>query len=425
MKPTLFALVDCNNFYASCERVFNPGIWNRPIVVLSNNDGCVVARSNEAKALGIDMGVPLFQIRDLVDRHRVVVCSSNYALYGDLSRRVMGVLQKHSPDIEVYSIDEAFFQLSPQDQEATACDQWAADLRQQVKQWIGIPVSVGIAPTKTLAKLANHIAKKQTQTGVFTLLPENPILETIPIEEVWGVGKAWHRRLQSIGVSSVSQLQSLPEGWMRKEFGVVGVRLLKELNGEPCLHLEAPVTARQNTMVSRSFARDVHTCDALCEAIAVYATRLGEKLRRYNQQAEVITVFLWANGFKDNPGGERRYFARTLELPLASGNTNELVSHAIVLIKELYEPGIRYKKAGILASGLRPLQSLQTNLFVPELNHLRSATLMQTMDAINKRMGNNTVHVAACGHQPRFKLKSQWRSPRYTTRWDELLVVQL
>jgi DNA polymerase V len=278
-----FALVDCNNFYASCERVFQPQLAATPIVVLSNNDGCVVARSEEAKALGIPMGEPLFQIRDLIRREGVRVFSSNYALYGDLSRRVMEILGQHCAAIEVYSIDEAFLRLEFYAQTPERLLDFARRLRWTVLRCTGIPVSIGIAPNKTLAKLANHIAKRRTDEGVYFLLPQDPILAELPVAKVWGVGRAYERRLGERGVHTVRELQACYPGWIRQEFGVVGLRLLRELQGYACLDLEPPVTSRKHTMVSRSFARDVADPEDLRERLAVYATRLGEKLRRYHQ----------------------------------------------------------------------------------------------------------------------------------------------
>lgn len=419
----LYGLADCNNFYASCERVFNPKLHKRPVVVLSNNDGCVVARSNEAKALGIPLGVPLFQIRDLVRQHKIAVYSSNYALYGDMSRRVMTILQKHCADVEIYSIDEAFLKLDFYGWDERQCYDFALSLRAKILQWTGIPVSIGIAPTKTLAKLANHIAKKQTEEGVFILDPGHEKLKTIDIEEIWGVGAAYKRRLNAVGIETVAQLVKVREDWMKKEFGVVGLRMLKELKGFSCLGLEPPVESRKNMMVSRSFPKDVYKLEDLTEAVAVYATRLGEKLRHYRQHTSVITVYLWANRFKHkNPDGQG-CFARTIELPLATSNTNELIAWALAVVKALYRKDTNYKKAGILAGELTPEAILQTSLFMPETLSLRSAKLMKIMDEINRNYGKNTVYFAACGRNPNFRLKSAWRSKRFTTRWDEILIV--
>ncbi len=419
-----FGLVDCNNFYASCERVFNPKLLHRPVIVLSNNDGCVVARSNEAKALGIGMGEPFFKVKELVWKNQVAVFSSNYALYGDMSARVMDILQHHCAELEVYSIDEAFMRLDFYKHTEADYAAYGAKVRHQVLKSTGIPVSVGIAPTKTLAKLANHIAKKQTQDGVYLLHPNDPKLRELPIDELWGVGAAYQRKLNAVGINTIAELALAPEGWMRKEFGVVGLRLLKEIKGFACYDLEAPVESRKNMIVSRSFSKDVYQLSELTEAVAAYATRLGEKLRHYRQQTQVITVFLLANRFKKKHPEGQMAFSRTVELPHATSNNNELIAWAIAAASAMFEEGTNYKKAGIMATELTPEHQLQTNLFVAETKTLQSAQLMKSIDAINKKMGKNTVFFLACGTQQDWKLKSDHKSKRFTTCWEELLVVR-
>lgn len=417
-----YSLVDVNNFYASCERAFQPRLATCPVVVLSNNDGCIIARSNEAKALGIEMGVPYWEVRSLINEHQVQVFSSNYALYGDMSARVMDILQQHCADVEVYSIDEAFLELSFYKQNL---QQYGEQLRRVIWQCTGIPVSVGIARTKTLAKLANHIAKRQAPGGVYVLGPTDPKLLELPVSKVWGVGRAYERKLAEIGVKTVSALQQVEEGWMHREFGVVGLRLLKELKGEACHALEPPVTGRKHTMVSRSFRRDVYELEELKEAISVYASRLGEKLRRYRQAARHLTVFLWANPHKKIRPDGRSYFAMSLELPLATSNTNTFIQWAAAAVERLYEKGTNYKKAGLLAGGLQPATVLQTNLFVGEQRQLRFAKAIEAMDQLNRQYGSQTVHFASCGNGDNtWCRKEQWRSPRFTTCWEEVLRVK-
>lgn len=418
-----FALVDCNNFYASCERVFQPQFEKTPIVVLSNNDGCVVARSNEAKAIGIPMGEPAFKLRPLMNRENVKVFSSNYALYGDMSRRVMEILALHCADIEVYSIDEAFLELVFAQQTKESLEIWAEQLRILILNWVGIPVSIGIAPTKTLAKLANHIAKKQTTNGVYFLSSDAPLLANIPVDEVWGVGAAYVKRLGESGITTVAQLAAVNEKWMHQEFGVVGLRLVKELKGYRCYELEPPPGERQNTMVSRSFAKDIYDQQALEQRIALYATRLGEKLRQYDQATPVLTVYLWVNKFKNTRKDQRTCFVQSIELPLATNNTNRLIQWSTLLTRSLYQEGTNYKKAGIMASHLVPAHLLQGNLFADPAVEQRSKKLMKAMDAINKKMGRNTLHFAACGHDQSIPVQQSYRSQRYTTRWKELLRV--
>jgi DNA polymerase V len=424
MMRRYFALVDCNNFYASCERVFDARLNDRPVVVLSNNDGCVIARSNEAKALGVPMGEPLFKVRQLVAKHRMAIYSSNYTLYGDMSRRVMELLSRHCADVEVYSIDEAFCELRFAGQTEKSLIGWAEDLRAKIFRGVGIPVSIGIGPTKTLAKLANHIAKKRTATGVYSIEAGQPVLDDLTIDKVWGVGRAYVRRLAAVGVLSVAQLAAVDQRWMRKEFGVVGLRLVKELNGDVCLDLEPPIVGRKNTMVSRSFPKDVYDLGEIERRLALYATRLGEKLRQYDQAAQTITVYLWVNKHRNERADGRECFARTIELPVASNHTNQLIAWAIAAGRSLYEPGTNYKKGGIMAGELVPSAQLQGNLFVDHTLINRNDKLMAAVDKINRLQGQGTAYFASCGHSTKIPLRQEYKSPCYTTRWDDLLRVR-
>ncbi|MEM9835506.1 MAG: Y-family DNA polymerase [Bacteroidota bacterium] len=418
-----FALVDCNNFYASCERVFQPQYNGQPVVVLSNNDGCVIARSNEAKALGIPMGEPLFKVKQLVKSKNVKVFSSNYTLYGDMSRRVMEVLHQHCDDMEIYSIDEAFLSLRFAQQTLASLQAWAIRLRRTVHQHTGIPVSIGIGPTKTLAKLANHVAKRHTTTGVHYLPAGNAWLGKLAVDKVWGVGRAYVRRLGVHQVQTVADLVAVKESWMRQEFGVVGLRLLKELKGVPCLELDPPISGRKHTMVSRSFSHDLYDLPEIQRRLALYATRLGEKLRQYNQAAGVITVYLWVNKFKNQRKDGRTGFARSLTLPLATSNTNQLIKYSAQIAAKLYEAGNNYKKAGILASELRPAGVQQGNLFAAHQPHQRASHVMETLDQINRRMGRDMVYFASCGHRPKIPFRQEYRSPCYTTKWTDILTI--
>jgi DNA polymerase V len=420
----LFALVDCNNFYASCERLFDPRLNGKPIVVLSNNDGCVIARSNEAKALGIPMGEPLFKVRQLVEKHDVRIFSSNYTLYGDMSRRVMEMLARHCADVEIYSIDEAFLELRFAGQTESSLIRWAEDLRYKVGKGVGIPVSIGIGPTKVLAKLANHIAKKRTTSGVYAIQADAPILKEITIDEVWGVGRAYCRRLAPLGIETVDQLAAIDQRWMRSEFGVVGLRLVRELNGQVCEELEPPLQGRKNTMVSRSFARDIYDLGEIERRLALYATRLGEKLRQYDQAATTLTIYLWANPHRNEREDGRVCFSRSIELPVASNHTNELISRAIAIGRGLYEEGTNYKKAGIMAGQLVPAAERQGNLFADQPAVRRSDALMQALDAINRKQGGGAAYFASCGHSTRIPLRTDYKSPCYTTRWENLLRVK-
>ncbi len=425
----MFALVDCNNFYASCERVFQPRLRGQAVIVLSNNDGCVVARSNEAKAVGIPMGVPFFQIQDIVKKHKVHYFSSNYALYGDMSERVMAVLQSLCADVEIYSIDEAFLKLSFHNQTERSLMEFAKTVRQTVKDWTGIPVSVGIAPTKTLAKLANHIAKKQCPTeGVFILMAsDKTVLSQLPVSEIWGIGRAHDARLSAQNIKTVWDLCQMPEAWARQELGgVVGVRLLKELKGFPCHDLEPPVINRQNMCVSRSFQKDIGKLPDLKEAIATYTTRICEKLRYYKQKTGVITVFLVRNRFKGNyTEGGYAYTTQTIELTVPSSDTAKIITAATQIIEQLYRDGLTYKKAGIIVSDLRPANTLQTDIFGEAQTERKREALMVTMDKLNARFGRNMVRSATCTgkHFSDWQMKAAFRSPRFTTRWGEILKV--
>ncbi len=418
MSP-IFALADCNNFYASCERVFNPRLIGKPVIVLSNNDGCVVARSNEAKALGIAMGIPEFQIRTLIRRHQVEVFSSNYALYGDMSQRVMETLGQFCPEIEVYSIDEAFMDLSGFVQRNLA--EYGQTIRATVRRWTGIPVSVGIAETKTLAKVANHVAKRSgVSAGVFDLTTapnREDILRGFPVEEVWGVGPRTAQILKAQGIGTAYQLREADEPWIRKRFGVVGLRTVRELRGLSCLSLEDCPPPKQGITVSRSFGRPVETLAEMREAVATYLTRAAEKLRQEGLAVSVLTVFLQTNQFKDEP---QYHNACTLTLPVATSVTSELLHTALRGITTIYRGGFRYKKAGVMLTGLMPASQVQTDLFDSQ-NRARSQSLMRAVDRLNDRMGEGTVQYGAVGLSPRWKAKFARRSPAYTTRWEEVV----
>lgn len=421
----MFALIDCNNFYASCERVFQPRLKETAIIVLSNNDGCVIARSKESKALGIGMGVPYWEVKKLIHKHKVKVFSSNYQLYGDLSERVMEILRSCCDELEVYSIDEAFMKLSFYQQDANSLIRFGEKIRKMILQCLGLPVSVGIAPSKTLAKLANHMAKKENKSGVYLI--ENadaPILKSIDVSKVWGIGRASKNRLNYHSIESVHDLIGMPEKWMRRHFGVVGLRVLKELKGFPCFDLEPPPSSRKNVVVSRSFRRDVYELSDLIEAISVYASRLGEKLRHDKMNARIITVHLMVNSFRNQRPDGRTYFAKNIELPLASSSTNQLIQAAVQGIKSIYEKGTNYKKAGIMAGELKSTGNLQTNLFESIDFHQQSEKLMPVIDKINKRLGKQSIYFASCGKQQTWKRKAAWCSPAYTTKWSDLLRVK-
>ena len=418
----MYALVDCNNFYASCERVFDPRLEQRPIVVLSNNDGCVIARSNEAKALGIAMGEPAFQKEEVYAKHNVAVFSSNFALYGDMSQRVMRTLAQHSAAMEIYSIDEAFLECGGLT--ADGLDRFGSQLRKTVKQWTGIPVSIGVAPTKTLAKVANHIAKRlPDNSGVCVLNKEETIeycLKKLPVEKLWGVGRRYALFLRSWGINTAWDLRRMPEGWVKDNMTVVGLRLQKELKGEPCIPLENQPQKKKEICTSRSFGTMVMELDELQQAVSMYATRCAEKLRTQNSCTNLVEVFLHTNPFRpDLPQYKNVRFVR---LPVASNSTLNVVQAALRGLQSIYRTGYQYKKAGVIVSGLVTSNTIQYNLFhsTDEDRHMR---LMNSMDKVNDREGRDVLRVAEQGFDRRWTLRQERLSPCYTTRWADFMTI--
>jgi len=394
MRP-IFALVDCNNFYASCERVFNPKFNGQPIVVLSNNEGCVVARSNEAKALGIGMGVPEFQIRPLLRAHHVQVFSSNYTLYGDMSQRVMETLEQFCPDLEVYSIDEAFLSLVGFERQNLS--NYGREIRRTVKQWTGISVSVGIAETKTLAKIANRVAKRTPDTGgVFDLLAcrdRDALLGRVAVEDVWGIGLNHARLLKPHGITSAQELAGADDRWIRKRMGIVGLRLVTELRGVSCLDLEQCPAPKQSLTCSRAFGTLINTLAEMEKAVSVYTSRVAEKLRREGLAAAVLTVCLTTNEFKEGP-----QYSNTLtrKLPIVTDSTADLIGSALQSIRAIYRDGYYYKKAGVMLTGLVPANQTQADLF-DDQDRRKSQRLMSALDAVNDRWGGGTLQYASSG----------------------------
>lgn len=421
--PPAFAIVDCNNFYVSCERVFNPKLAGKPVVVLSNNDGCVVARSNEAKALGIKMGVPVFKISNLIKAYGVQAFSSNYALYGDMSQRIMNTLSGFTPDVEIYSIDEAFLDLS-QCKRYNLTD-YGHKIRSTIKKWIGIPVSIGIAETKTLAKIANKIAKKSVKAeGVLNLTASpylNRALEIIDVGDVWGIGRSYSRFLNNYGIHNALQLRDAADNFIKKKMGITGVRLLNELRGIPCYALEHSPSPKKGITVSRTFKNSIETLDELKEAVATYVSLGAEKLRKEYSVAGVMMVFLMTNRFN-----KENYYVniKTIKLPVATSDTSELIHYAHEGLEGIYRKGYLYKKAGIIFKHLNPENQIQADLFNYK-DFKRSKKLMQTLDKINKKMGSDTLKYAATGlsKNQRWKTVFKRRSPSYTTNWDQLLKV--
>lgn len=412
--PTI-ALVDCNNFYVSCERVFAPRLEKKPVIVLSNNDGCVVSRSNEAKALGIGMAVPEFTVRHLIQKHNVQVLSSNYALYADMSQRVMEVLEHFCPDMERYSIDEAFLNLDgfrSRDSHA-----YAQSIRTTLKQYTGIPVSIGVAETKTLAKVAGRIAKRSG--GVLDLgacSDKAPHLVTTPVGDVWGIGPAHARFLQGHGIKTALQLRDTDNQFIKKHMGIVGLRLVMELRGVSCLDLDQCPPPKQGITCSRAFSRMLSSLDELKEAISSYATRAAEKLREEGLAVTRLTVFLKTNEFKDVPQHNE---STTIRLPVPTDTTHELIRSALDCLRKIYRPKFEYRKAGVILTELVPTSEVQGDLF-DQQNRGRGKNLMTALDSVNARFGSGTLQYASSGIERTWKTQFLKRSPAYTTDWGQL-----
>lgn len=416
----VFALVDCNNFYASCEKLFRPDLKDTPVVVLSNNDGCVVARSREAKSLGIKMGVPAFQIKAEMQRHGILAFSSNYALYADLSNRVMRTLEEMAPRVEVYSIDEAFLDLTGIES-AISLVEFGQQVRERIGHWIGITVCVGIAPTKTLAKLANHAAKKYPATqGVVDLT--NPdrqrrLLALVPVDDVWGVGRLLSKRLNALGITTALDLANASPRAIRDQFSVVLERTVRELNGESCIELEEIPPTKKQIVCSRSFGVKITQFELLREAVCEYATRATEKLRKEQQQAKVLTVFIRTSPFKDN---EPQYSnSASGELLIPSCDTRDFIELANHLLKRIWKDGFRYAKAGVMLSDFYDPGMFQPGLFDDVSTRSNSQQLMSVLDTINQS-GAGKIFFAGQGTKKDWSMKREHLSPAYTTRWDQL-----
>ena len=428
---SVFALVDCNNFYASCEKLFDPKLKDRPVVVLSNNDGCVVARSAEVKALGIPMGVPWFQIQAEARRYGIVAFSSNYALYADMSNRVVEVLSDFSPNLEVYSIDESFLDLSGMSLRTESLAAYGVEIRQRVADWLGLAVCVGIAPTKTLAKLANHCAKKGLAgaDGVcdFTTLNSGALshlFARIEVGEVWGVGRQIKARLAAMGIQTVRQLRDADAETIRARFSVVLERTVCELRGESCLDLQEVVPDKQQIMSSRSFGTLVYERADLEEAVASYIAKAAEKLRAQDSLAGGVQVYIRTNVFK--PEVPQYQKGVTVPLPEATADTRVLTQWAIRILRRIYRPGFGYHKAGVMLLDLVPAAKRQLALFDSQggAGDARSGKLMAVLDDINQRYGRQSLRLAAEGVERSWQMRRGNLSPGYTTSWDGLPVAR-
>ena len=438
----MYGLVDCNNFYVSCERVFNPSLRGKPVVVLSNNDGCIIARSNEAKALGIPMGAPLHLYKTLIKQNKIFTYSSNYTLYGDMSSRVMSVLNYFIPNIEIYSIDEAFLNLKNFNIQSLQDEMFK--IRERIYQWTGIPVSIGIGPTKTLAKLANKIAKKNSSNGVYILTVSTQlthILSNMKLEDIWGVSKGWGNRLRSIGINNPRQLQQANPRQIRTLISVVGERIIYELRGQPCLALEEVINKKSIT-VSRSFGNMINDKDSLKKALANYAARAAEKLRHQDSVCGGIYVFINTNRFRER---DLQYSnSATINFDELTDSTTIIIEKSFKLLENLYRPKYNYKKIGVTLLGLKQKDDgssdnyiIQGSLFIhnagQQIHISRSCDRMKLIDNINAKMGKMTIFHGSQGviknsrniksEPDKWRMRSCYKSPFYTTNWDDILKV--
>jgi DNA polymerase V len=413
------AIADANEFYVSCERVFDASLRDRPVVVLSNNDGCVISRSREAKALGIGMGVPLFKVRNVVEENDVAVFSSNYQLYGDLSLRLADAFQEFTPDVEVYSIDEAFLGLEARPGQSFR--DYGLEIKAKVYKWTGVPCSLGISQTKTLAKVAQRFTKKHPQTqGVLDLTDPSDhtaVLEETPVGDVWGVGPGYAKLLRGAGIDTARKLRDAGRRWVRRRMTVVGARVVEELRGVSCLPLEKCPQGRKSVTCSRSFGVPVESLEELREAVATYMTKAAERLRRARRAAGVVTVFITTSRFGADPQYSN---SATSELAYSTDSTEELLGWALRGLERIYRPGFKYKKAGVMLNRLTPADALSMRLF-GEGRFEKSRRLMKALDEINGKYGRDTVRFGVARSNRRWETKFLRRSPRYTTHLDEVV----
>lgn len=418
----LFGLIDANNFFVSCERIFRPDLHNKPVAVLSSNDGCFVARSNEVKALSIPMGAPLFKYQQIIERNHVTIFSSNFALYGNISARFMSLVESLVPRLEVYSVDEAFIDFTG----ISSLYEVAFSVRQQVLQSLSIPTCIGISKTKTLAKVANHLAKKiPYYNGICILESDSDIKEAlkwVEINDLWGIGRRLTARLKEFGIRTAYDLQQVDPRWMRWHFTVVGERLVNELNGVTCLSLEEVSDPKKSIQVTRSFSQNITSFEELRETIASYATRLGTKLRKHNLKTAHVIVYI-----KTNPHNHPHVFYQKsymVQLPIAINDDTNLIKACSKGLKNIYKQGCSYKKAGVMALDLTPATKQQYSLFeFDKISNVKTDHISIILDKLNKKYGTGTVHMAACGNKLAWKSRQEKKSPAFTTSWKELPIV--
>jgi DNA polymerase V len=419
----VFALVDCNNFYTSCEAIFNPSLKGKPVVVLSNNDGCVIARSEEAKKVGIKMGIPVFEIGKLIKKHQVHVFSTNYALYGDISQRVMTTLASMAPEIEIYSIDEAFLDLTGIP--VAKLGKLAEKIKEKVFRWTGIPVSVGIGPSKTLAKIANHLAKSKDQNeGVLDFVNhpnKDKLLRQFPVGEIWGVGEKYEAFFRRSNILSAFDLKNADENRIKEHLGVMGQRLALELRGTVCYPINQNPDAKKEITTSRSFGHPLETYEELEQATTSYVSKVAVKLRKQKCLAQSLLIFIMTNKYAKGP---KYVNYKIVRLPVASNQTFELIHYALIALKQLYTKGYLYKKSGVVVSEIIPEGSVQKGLW-DDKNQEKNRKLMEVIDKINSKAGVGQLKFAVEGSDESWKMRQANLSPHYTTRWSDILVVAL
>jgi DNA polymerase V len=423
----MIAIVDCNSFYCSCERVFYPKLWNKPVVVLSNNDGCIISRTDEAKAVGVGMAAPFFMNKDIIEKNGVEVFSSNYHLYGDMSWRVMETLRTIAGEenVEVYSVDECFINIMAADE--NRLEAYALQIKETVEQWTGVIVSVGIAPTKVLAKAANNLAKKdKPATNCILVLDTrekiDAALAKMPVHNIWGVGYQYAVKLNELNIFTAYELSKTSEPFAKRNLGgIVGIRLLKELQGIPAIDMEDELVTKKMIATTRMFGNPVTDLKDIKEAVATYTARAAEKLRRQHSVAGVISVFVVPKEIRASSERFRHgpMISNHVTLPVATSSTNELIKPAMQLTESIYEEGNFYKKAGVTLSGILSQESVQSNMFAAAPDKVMQK-LMHTLDNVNFSMRDDVIKFAASGTSRDWKMRQEYRSPRHTTRWDEL-----
>lgn len=419
----MFALIDCNNFYASCERVFRPDLIGKPVVVLSNNDGCVIARSNEAKAVGVPMGAPAFQFEKLFEQHGVQVFSANFTLYGDMSRRVMDILGEYSPEMEIYSIDEAFLKLSGFEQYDLQA--YGLQMRNKVVKWTGIPISVGIAPTKSLAKVANRIAKKFAEKtgGSYVMDTEEKrikALKWLKVEDIWGIGRQFAKKLWAENVRTAYDFTQRDDAWVKKHFSIVGLRLKRDLQGIPTLDLEM-VQAKKSIATTRTFDSNYTEYEQVKERVTTFAVSCAEKLRKQNACCDSLMVFVRTN--RHRPDAPQYARSITVQLPFPSNSGIEVAKAAVRALNQIFVAGYQYKKAGVVIMDFKPESEVQLNLF--ENSDPRHVPIMKTLDKLNAIYGQQKVKLASQDPKRVWKMRQERLSPRYTTRLNDIITVRL